>query len=104
MIQAICWMLIHSLWQGLFFTIITGLVLVYTRKSPAAVRYNMLSGLFFLFLVVCVLTFILEWNHPGGGVAGLQEPVSFSENSISFFIGRLNDYLSEQAPLIVLVW
>lgn len=103
MIQAICWMLIHSLWQGLLFAVITGIVLVYTKKSPSVVRYNLLSGLFFLFLAVCVVTFFREWSV-GQKDAGLNDLAPFSENNLSSFIGRLNEYLSEQAPLIVLVW
>src|SRR5258708_35073650 len=104
MIQAICWMLIHSLWQGLLLTLLTGIVLAYTKRSPAALRYNLLSGLFFLFLAGCALTFIREWNHPGGGGAGLNGMAAFSENGISSFFGTLNDYLSEPAPLIVMGW
>ncbi|MES1160125.1 MAG: M56 family metallopeptidase, partial [Bacteroidota bacterium] len=104
MIQAICWMLIHSLWQGLIFTIVTGIVLVYTKKSAAAIRYNLLSGLFFLFMVVCALTFLQEWQTSGQQSAGLYEFASLSDNSISSWVGRLNDYLSEHASLIVLGW
>src|SRR5258708_1782780 len=104
MIQAICWMLIHSLLQGLLLTLLTGIVLAYTKRSPAALRYNLLSGLFFLFLAGCALTFIGEWKHPGWGGAGLNGMAAFSENGFSSFVGTLNDYLSEQAPLIVMGW
>lgn len=104
MIQAICWTLIHSLWQGLLLTFLTGIVLVYTKKAAAALRYNLLSGLFFLFLVGCALTFIQEWNNPGRGDAGLNGAGAFSENRLSSFVGTLNDYLSEHASLIVMGW
>src|SRR5258708_12506462 len=104
MIQAICWMLIHSLWQGLLLTLLTGIVLAYTKRSPAALRYNLLSGLFFLFLAGCALTFIREWNHPGWGGAGLNGMAAFSENGVWSFVGTLNDYFSDQAPLPRSAW
>jgi bla regulator protein BlaR1 len=104
MIDAICWMLIHSLWQGLFFTIVTGIVLVYTKKSAPAIRYNLLSGLFFLFMAVCALTFLWEWQTPVQQSAGLYEFASLSDKSISSLVGRLNEYLSEHASLIVMAW
>ena len=97
-------MLIHSLWQGLFFTIVTGIVLVYTKKSAAAIRYNLLSGLFFLFMVVNALTFLREWQTPGQRGAGLYEFASGSDYSISSLVGRMNEYLSEHASLIVMGW
>ena len=104
MIQAICWMLIHSLWQGLLLTILTGIVLVYTKKAAAAVRYNLLIGLYFLFLAGCTLTLILEWNSSGNGEVGGQSPAVFSESRLSSFIATLNDYLSDHASLIVMGW
>lgn len=104
MIQAICWMLIHSLWQGLLFTVITGIILVYTKKASPAIRYNLLSGLYFLFLAVCTFTFFQEWNASGEKDAGWYDLASFSSNSISSWMGRLNDYLSEHALLIVMAW
>jgi len=97
-------MLIHSLWQGLFFTIVTGIVLVYTKKSAAAIRYNLLSGLFFLFMAVCALTFLREWQTPGRQGAGVYEFASGPDYSISSLVGRMNEYLSEHASLIVMGW
>ncbi|HWK04145.1 MAG TPA: M56 family metallopeptidase [Puia sp.] len=104
MIQAICWTLIHSLWQGLLLTFLTGIVLVYTKKAAAAVRYNLLSGLFFLFLTGCALTFIREWNNPGPGNEGVNGPDGSLGNGFLSFVGILNDYLSEHASLIVMGW
>ena len=104
MIQAICWMLIHSLWQGLLLTILTGIVLVYTRRAAAALRYNLLSGLYFLFLTGCALTLVLEWNSSGNGEVGEQYAAVISASRLSSFITNLNDYLSDHASLIVMGW
>ncbi len=41
LIQAFSWMLIHSLWQGLLLAVFTAVVLLFTRRSSAAVRYNL---------------------------------------------------------------
>lgn len=58
--QAICWVLIHSLWQGAVLAVAAGCVLAGTRQSAAAVRYRLLGGLLFLFLTACGLTFLYE--------------------------------------------
>ncbi len=58
--SAICWTLFHSLWEGLVFVIITGIVMSLTKKSRPAIRYNLLSFQFLLFILVSVLTFIRE--------------------------------------------
>jgi bla regulator protein BlaR1 len=70
MIQALCWTLIHSLWQGLLFSIATGLVMLYTKRLAAVVRYNILCGLFFAFMAVCGCTLLWEWR---AGDAGWRE-------------------------------
>src|SRR5258708_30626565 len=101
MIQAICWMLIHSLWQGLLLTLLTGIVLAYTKRSPAALRYNLLSGLFFLFLAGCALTFIRGWNHPGWGGAGLNGMGAFLEKVVFFFCGNFDVFFIVEVPCIV---
>jgi len=59
-IQALCWTLLHSLWQGLIMAVIAGVILVLTRKSSARFRYNMLSGLFVLFVGVVCFTLIKQ--------------------------------------------
>jgi bla regulator protein blaR1 len=34
-IQALCWMLVHSLWQGLLLALLAGIFMLATKKSPA---------------------------------------------------------------------
>src|SRR5215469_16397234 len=62
LIRALSWTLIHSLWQGLLIALIAGVVILFTRKATAALRYNLLSILFFLFLTVVVYTFLRQWH------------------------------------------
>jgi bla regulator protein BlaR1 len=62
LVLALCWTLIHSLWQGLLLAILTGAVMIGTRKSNARKRYGLLTFLFFLFIAVAVVTFVKELN------------------------------------------
>src|SRR5476651_2528089 len=61
-IPAFGWMLIHSLWEGLLFSIITGAVLILTKRFKAELRYNLVLVLFAGFICTCTFTFIHEWN------------------------------------------
>lgn len=104
--QAFCWMLIHSLWQGLFFTIISGIVMMCTRKSSAALRYNILSALFFSFIAICTSTFIWQFNNAGAQVSqqGINETGIFNGSNIQILIKSFTGYFSANASLIMMVW
>ncbi len=73
-VQALCWTLIQSLWQGLILAVLTGIVLMTTRKSSPASRYNLLTGLLFLFVPAIGYTFWNELNVSYGSTA-LSIPV-----------------------------
>ena len=62
MSTAICWTLVHSIWQGLLLALLTGIVLAATRTTRPALRYRLLSGLLVLFLATTGYTFIREWK------------------------------------------
>jgi Zn-dependent protease with chaperone function len=105
MIQAICWVLIHSLWQGLLLAVAAGCVIFCTKRSTAAMRYRLLSGLFFLFLVVSGLTFVYELYLPVG--SGAVESGGFypvATNIILAQVDGLGRYCSEHSLPIVSVW
>ena len=104
-IQAICWTLVHSLWEGLVLTVLTGAAMLFTQKSKSALRYKILMILFISFLVSSVLTFFLEWNslqdldgngNIGGGF--------ISAGILTEFASRFSGYLSSNASAIVLIW
>ncbi|HEX3385058.1 MAG TPA: M56 family metallopeptidase, partial [Mucilaginibacter sp.] len=63
-IHAICWTLIHSLWIGLAIALIAGLVITLTKKSSAALRYNLLCGVLVLFTLSAWVTFFIEMRAP----------------------------------------
>ena len=106
MIQAICWMLIHSLWQGAIFTVGTGLAMWATRKRSSAVRYRVLSVLFFAFVGVCAGSFCREWllagQESGGHDTGAGSWVAGS--AFSNLMDVIGAYCSDHAAPIVLGW
>ena len=68
-IHALCWTLVHSLWEGLLAAVAAGTVLVCTRQSSAALRYRLLTFVFFG-LVACVgFTFLRELPREGVSTA-----------------------------------
>lgn len=60
--QTICRTLLHSVWQGLLAAAISGLIITVTRKTRAAIRYNLLSLVFVCFIVGSVITFLNQLN------------------------------------------
>jgi len=74
--QAICRTLLHSVWQGLLGATISGIIILSTRKTRAAVRYNLLSVMFVCFILGSVITFLSQLNVAAvpmiGKVAGLS--------------------------------
>lgn len=58
-VRALCLTLMHSLWQGLVAAIVAGGILLCTRRSRPAFRYNMLALALLLFVSGTVLTFNL---------------------------------------------
>src|SRR5882724_9550308 len=119
-IQAMCWTLLHSLWQGLVLAIIGGIVIMLTRKSAPAIRYNLLSALFFLFFLSAILTFGLQLHSPAdpvnagalalsaeyssGGVEGSPTSLIVPSTAGSNFINGLVSYFNAHAMLVVAIW
>ena len=60
--------LLHSLWQGLILALLTAAVLVFTHKSSARVRYNLLISCLILFSVSVFASFIYEWQSADAAV------------------------------------
>lgn len=58
-VRALCLTLMHSLWQGLFAAIGAGIILLCTRKSKPALRYNLLALVMLLFVAATVGTFVV---------------------------------------------
>ena len=121
-LRALCWTLLHSLWQGLLFAGAAGVVLVLTRKSTAALRYNLLCGGLFVFLVVSGFTFYRELGAasavPTGRAMGIGGSVqagadvqnadagigAVTDTGVKSGIDALVGYFNKHAAAVVLIW
>jgi len=113
-LKAISWTLIHSVWQGLILAIFAGLVIVFTRKSKAAVRYNVLSGLFLMFMVAVGFTFNYEYQQEtvlvsDGTIAGatvleLKNVIAAPTETTPDYLQEIRVYLNEHATTIAAIW
>lgn len=115
-VRALCLTLMHSLWQGLVAAILAGGILLSTRKSKPAFRYNMLALVMLLFVASAVLTFslMIRNNNAATAVAiseGWMMRVTF-QNTGSTAIAvtetgwmmQIMAFFSEHAQLIVAGW
>jgi bla regulator protein blaR1 len=104
MIQVICWVLIHSLWQGAVLAVAAGCALAWTRRSAAAVRYRLLGGLLFLFLAACGLTFLYEL-YLAGEIGGTGESGNTgAAYALAAGSGMVRRFCEANAEWIVCVW
>lgn len=96
MIQAICWVLVHSLWQGVLLALAGGGVILCTKRSAAAMRYRLLCGLAGIFMGGMGGTFLYEWTLEGRNGDGA--------GGVGVSINWLGDWCSEHAIQVVTVW
>jgi beta-lactamase regulating signal transducer with metallopeptidase domain len=116
--RAFSWTLIHSLWQGLAAAIVAGVIIFCTKRSTAALRYNMLSGVFVLFIATACITFFTKYNAYNEAAAVTPQAsavtvetsanTSYATPIIQPFYKRFSDsigsYFDQNAPLVVLIW
>ncbi|NII27660.1 M48 family metalloprotease [Pseudoflavitalea sp. X16] len=109
-IQAFSWMLIHSLWQGLLLAILAGMVMLFTKKARAIVRYTIVTGLLVTFLAGCGFTFLYEWNHQqaagtASSIAGAWASLTVLQDyGIHHWPAAFARFCSGNAMLIVISW
>lgn len=112
-VKAICWTLIHSLWQGLLVAAIAGLVIAATRKASARVRYQLFCALLVLFMLLigCTLIYEIGWNQPVAPGQTINDTIiTRSSAPYSPVSGRANllhttaAFLNNQAAGIFAVW
>jgi len=63
-IKAVGNTLMHSLWQGVLLAILTGAIIIFTKKASAAYRYNLLVGALALFAGCVLFTFMWQLRQP----------------------------------------
>jgi beta-lactamase regulating signal transducer with metallopeptidase domain len=115
--KAVCWTLVHSLWQGLIAALGAGAVIVMTRKSAAVLRYNLLTANLVLFLLAAAGTFVYELRADEGatpagvvvldGVQAMAGKVAIHARYAVWapsMVERAGVFLNEHAGVVVIVW
>ncbi len=69
-IKALCNTLMHSFWQGILLAVITGAIIIFTKKTSAAYRYNLLIGALMLFALGVTATFVVQLQKPAANSTG----------------------------------
>lgn len=107
---ALCWTLLHSLWQGLLFAIVAAIIRLSTKNASAAVRYNSFILLLLVFFTASVATFIYEWTvlTVNKGISSGTPPGADRPDFIKLFANSgYRDFvvwISAHANWIVSVW
>jgi bla regulator protein BlaR1 len=120
LINALCWTLLHSLWQGLLFSIITAFTLLMTRRSKPALRYNIFTALLLLFIATAGITFmreifitkgnspvpvkLLSTALPSAGAGPTLDTEVLSTTMAPTYFDSVLRYLNVHASLIVAIW
>ncbi len=117
--NAIYLTLLHSLWMGLVLALATGIVIVATKKSNAATRYNLLTALLFVFVLAVGFVFYQSLTGKIAAVSSSntqitpQHLIAEHTNSSapvateSSFMTNINSVVglwSSYANQIVLIW
>jgi len=102
--QALCRTLIHSLWQGLILAIVTGLIILFTRKSSAAKRYRWLVGALCLFTICFVFTLFAAFNSQPLTDAIANISLSGKPADIWELLNYNLLFIQNHAGMVVLIW
>jgi len=117
-IQALCNTLLHSLWQGVILSVVTAVIIISTRKSSPARRYNLLIAALVLFAAGTIVTFIISLKHKpayvttavkynGGVIVNTPSaPVVIYETALppATFKDKAINYFNSNSATIVLIW
>jgi len=116
-IRAVCWTLLHSLWQGLILAVVAGAVMIFTKKAKSATRYNFLGILVLAFLAVSGYTFSRELRLPSGTGAAVSKVAAGADVAAPVVVAHeapglqeispmesLVRYFNEHASMVVVIW
>lgn len=112
--RAISWTLLHSLWIGLIAAFLAGITILVTKKSPASRRYNILTGILFLFTgfmtMVAINEFISVFSNENSAnlfsaLAGVQTTGTAAGQHETFsFVNGAIDFFNRNASLLLVIW
>ena len=115
-IKAICWTLVHSLWIGMVIALFAGLVITFTRKSAADLRYRLLCGVLVLFVLAVSVTYFMEWRsarpvsisggipHTGNALIYVYGLEKVNTGTSPGFVNQAISFLNQHTDMIFLVW
>ncbi|MDB5091470.1 MAG: hypothetical protein JWR09_5464 [Mucilaginibacter sp.] len=110
--------LMHSLWQGVLLAVAGGLIIIFTKKLSAALRYNLLIAAMLLFTCGTLITFFMQMQpiqtghliYKGGNTAA-SSPVTIQASPVAAtYIDKQSTadtiigYLNAHCNTIVLIW
>lgn len=108
--------LLHSLWQGALLATLTALIVLFTTKSSAKIRYNLFVGCLSLFVLAVGATFVVELNQYNPAITDSSPAIFSGQGKGTIQSGTVNTvinpalaeklvtYLSKYASSIVLIW
>lgn len=105
-INALGWMLIHSLWQGSALALLTAVTLSLTRYKPASFHYRVLLLTFIAFIITCAGTFACyQFRHtyyqlPAIPLLPIQVTNNIAAPPVQHYLPVLTGYI----PLLVFCW
>src|ERR1700753_1547463 len=118
--KAVCWTLVHSIWEGAAASLAAGAVILSTRKQSAAIRYTLLSAVLVVFILGAAATFIYQFkSHPQTNTSITLDntPTRFirkaPQTNAPFatpiadkgtILQQANNYLNAHATLVTLIW
>jgi beta-lactamase regulating signal transducer with metallopeptidase domain len=89
-IQALSRMLLHSVWQGALLSVIAGVIIMTTKRTSAAIRYNLMLCLFGVFLLFTAGTFVYVLGDAPQSAVNQNVISSYSSASTSTTINQSN--------------
>jgi bla regulator protein blaR1 len=117
LVAALCNTLMHSLWQGIILAAIAGLIVIGTRKSSSALRYNLLISALVLFAIAVPATFVGQYLK--GGAMTTAHRITYQTTGTDQtatsdlppqpvpapgFVAQISTYLQAHSNTIVMVW
>ena len=123
-IKAVGNTLMHSLWQGILLAILTGAIIIFTKKASAAYRYNLLIGALALFAGCVLFTFMWQLRQPqthpvahitnatisNAAIANAVDSIQTTavpivqQNAKESITETVGNYFNSHYNIIVLIW
>ncbi|MGN6180110.1 MAG: M56 family metallopeptidase [Mucilaginibacter sp.] len=106
--KAIAWTLIHSLWIGLLFAAVAGIIVTLSKRSSARLRYHLLCATLMMFIIAMICMLFREIRISGSITTAAAVTATFGPiRSIvqqSDIVRQLIAFFNQQSAVIFLTW